>query len=112
MNGVHKTAIVCDKVKHGSNLRVGAFTYICNNVVIGSNVFIGQNVTFCNDKYPPSHGKWKEKKPTYVGDNVSIGSGSVILPSVVIGSNSIIGAGSVVTKNVKHDSIVKGSPAK
>ena len=35
-----------------------------------------------------------------------------ILPGIIIGENSIVGAGSVVTKNVKKNTIVAGNPAK
>ena len=96
----------------GKNCRVGSYTFICNNVIIGGNVFIGQHVSFVNDKYPPSNGNWKMEKPTQIEDNVSIGSGSIILPSVKIGKGARVGAGSVVTKDVKEKSIVKGNPAK
>jgi acetyltransferase-like isoleucine patch superfamily enzyme len=47
-----------------------------------------------------------------VKNGASIGSGSTILPNVIIGENAIIGAGSVVTKNVPHDTIAAGNPAK
>jgi maltose O-acetyltransferase len=46
-----------------------------------------------------------------VGNNVRIGSNATILP-VKIGNNAIIGAGSVVTKDVPENSIVKGNPAR
>jgi acetyltransferase-like isoleucine patch superfamily enzyme len=112
MNRIHNYAIVCDDVKLGKNVRIGAFSFICNNTIIKDNVFIGQNVSFCNDKYPPSHGAWKKEKPIIVEENVSIGSGSTILPSVRIGQGALIGAGSVVTKDVSAGRIVKGVPAK
>jgi len=41
-----------------------------------------------------------------------IGANSVIKEGIKIGSNSIIGAGSVVTSNVKSNSIIYGNPAK
>jgi carbonic anhydrase/acetyltransferase-like protein (isoleucine patch superfamily) len=46
------------------------------------------------------------------GDNVWIGSNSVILPGIKIGDNSVIGAGSVVTKDVPSFSVAAGNPAK
>ena len=46
-----------------------------------------------------------------IGDNVWIGSNSVILPGVCVESCSVIGAGSVVTKNVVSYSVVAGNPA-
>lgn len=47
-----------------------------------------------------------------IGDNVSIGPGSVILPKVIIHDNAVVGAGSVVTKDVHKNSLVLGIPAK
>lgn len=47
-----------------------------------------------------------------IGDDVWIGSNSVILSGVTIGRGSIIGAGSVVTMNIPNYSIVAGNPAR
>ena len=51
-------------------------------------------------------------KPVFIGDDVWIGTRSVILPGVKIGSHSIIGAGSIVTKDVPEWAIYAGNPAK
>ncbi len=50
--------------------------------------------------------------PVVVGDNVFVGSRSVILKGVNIGENSVIGAGSVVIKDVASDAIAAGCPAR
>ena len=50
--------------------------------------------------------------PIEVGNNVFIGSDSVILPGVRIGDNSIIGAGAVVTKDLPSGSVWGGVPAR
>ncbi len=50
--------------------------------------------------------------PIIVGDNVFIGSGTIILPGVTVGNNVVIGAGSVVVSNIPSDSIVAGVPAR
>jgi sugar O-acyltransferase (sialic acid O-acetyltransferase NeuD family) len=47
-----------------------------------------------------------------VGDNTLIGLNATILPGVKIGKNCIIGAGSVVTRDVYDNTILKGNPAK
>ncbi|MBU2996741.1 acyltransferase [Cellulophaga baltica] len=47
-----------------------------------------------------------------IGNNVFIGSNSIIMPGVVIDNNVIVAAGSVVTKSVPTNSIVAGNPAK
>ena len=39
-------------------------------------------------------------KSVHIGENVWVGTGTVIVQGVTIGKNSVIGAGSVVTKNI------------
>jgi len=109
---------ICDfawigpNVKIGKGCKVQAFAFIPENVVIGDNVFIGPHVVFTNDKHPPSHGAWKNTRPTIVEDGVSIGAGAVILPSVSIGKGAVIGAGAIVTKDVPDNATVMGVAAK
>lgn len=49
--------------------------------------------------------------PIIVGNNVSIGSSSIILKGVEIGENPVIGAGSAVTKKISANEIWAGNPA-
>lgn len=50
--------------------------------------------------------------PIKVGNNVWIGGGVNVMPGVTIGDNVVIGAGSVVTKDIKSNSVAVGSPCK
>ena len=53
----------------------------------------------------------KEKvKPIYIGENVWLGSRSVILKGVSIGKNSVIGLGTIVRQPVPENVIVIGNP--
>ena len=52
------------------------------------------------------------KGDTRIGNDVWIGYGATIMPSVNVGDGAIIGSMSVVTKDVEPYSIVAGSPAK
>ena len=47
-----------------------------------------------------------------IGNNVSIGSGAVVVGPITIGDNVIIGANSYVDKDVPSNVVVAGSPAK
>jgi acetyltransferase-like isoleucine patch superfamily enzyme len=53
-----------------------------------------------------------KNKKVIIGNDVWIGTKSMILPSVKIGDGAVVAAGSVVTKNVEPYSIVGGVPAK
>ena len=106
---------VQENVLIGDFSKIQSHTFICSNVKIGSNCFIGHGVMFINDEFKENLGPAKADKNlwknTKIEDNVSIGSGSVLLP-VTICSNTIIGAGSVVTKNIIKSGIYAGNPAK
>ncbi len=56
--------------------------------------------------------KCRVVKPIFIGNNVFIGTRSLILKGVSIGDNSVIGAGSVVTKSIPANCIAAGNPCK
>lgn len=47
-------------------------------------------------------------RDVYIGKNVFIGAGCVILPGTHIGDNCIIGAGTICSGNIPEDSVVVG----
>ena len=97
-----------------NNTKIQSHSFICEYVSVGKNCFIGHSVVFINDKFlenGPAKGNKKLWHKTKIGNNVSIGSNSTILP-VEISDNIIIGAGSVVTKNLKKEGFYIGNPAK
>lgn len=47
-----------------------------------------------------------------IGNNVDIGSNSVLLGAIKIGDNAVIGAGSVVLHDVAPGDVVAGNPAR
>jgi acetyltransferase-like isoleucine patch superfamily enzyme len=58
---------------------------------------------------PPSD---DDVRPITIGDNVWIGSRSIIFPGVTIGDGSVVSAASVVTNDVPPYTIVAGNPAR
>lgn len=96
----------------GAGTRVQSHTFICEGVSIGDRVFVGHNVTFINDRHPVANNPdWKLER-TWVEDDVSIGSGAVILGGLRLGEGCQIGAGAVVTHDVEPGALVMGVPAR
>lgn len=82
-------------------------------------VAIGDNVTFASQVAVLAHDGSTQKLIGYskvgkvtIGNNVFVGYGSIIMPSVVIGDGAVIGANSVVTRNVAPGMVAVGSPAR
>ena len=106
----------------GKNIHIGKGVFInacCKfqdqgGIYIGNNCLLGHNTIIAT----LNHGMLPEErgdmipKPVHIGNNVWIGSGSIILSGVTIGDNAVIGAGSVVTKDIPADMIAVGSPAR
>lgn len=80
---------------------------------------IGKNVTIAPDVRVLAHDGSSKNIMGYsvvglvnIGDNVFVGTKSVILPGVTIGDNVIIGAGSIVNKDIPSNVVVAGNPVK
>ncbi len=100
--------------KIGANTKVQSHAFICDLVNIGENCFISHGAMFINDTFNkggPAGGDKSKWKSTEIGNHVSIGTNSTILP-VKIADNVVIGAGSVVTKDILEPGIYAGNPAK
>ena len=54
----------------------------------------------------------KNKHETHIGDNVKIGSDTMLVAPVTVGDGAVTGAGRVVTKDVEGSTLVAGVPAK
>ena len=98
----------------GNNSKVQSHAFICELVRIGTDCFISHGVMFINDTFNtggPAGGDKNLWKPTSVGNHVSIGTNSTILPVRIV-DNVVIGAGSVVTKDILEPGIYAGNPAR
>ena len=90
--------------KIGKNSNLNHYCYIGDSL-IGMNVNIGAGVVTCNYD-------GKKKSKTIIGDDCFIGSGTMIIAPRNIGINVTTGAGSIITKDIEHNLIVVGNPAK
>ncbi len=90
----------------GKGFYIGHFgtVVIGDEVIIGDNVNVGINVVIGRT----SRGE-KKGSPT-IGDNVWIGSGSIIVGKISIGSNVLIAPNSYVNFDIPSNSILIGAP--
>ena len=103
--GVHMGNFGEVKDSHlGEGVKLGHFSYI-GNATIGADTNIGAGTITCN--YDGAN-----KHHTEIGEEVFIGSDTMLVAPLTIGDRARTGAGSVVTKNVKEDTLVVGMPAR
>lgn len=111
----------CD---YGKHIRVGKRFFANFNLVvldeayvtIGDDCFLGPNVsllTACHSTDPVERNTRREwAKPIVIGNNCWIGGSVTVLPGVTIGDNVTIGAGSVVLHDIPAGSVAVGNPAR
>jgi acetyltransferase-like isoleucine patch superfamily enzyme len=98
----------------GKYCKIQSHSFICEMTSLADHCFVGHGVMFINDDFKtgaPAKGDRTLWKATEIGNHVSIGSNSTILP-VKICDGCVIGAGSVVTKNLTQKGIYAGNPAR
>jgi len=81
----------------GKGSKVNHLSYI-GDTTIGNSTNIGAGTITCNYD-------GVKKNKTKIKNNVFIGSNSSLVAPVTINKNSTVGAGSVITKNVKKNSL-------
>ena len=106
----------------GNDTRIGH----ANTFTIGKEIRIGSHVLFANNvtvfdvsghpvdptkRFLGLPSEIDKVRPVVIGDNVWLGSSSIILPGVTIGDNSVVAAGSVVRDSVPPNTVVSGNPA-
>ena len=84
----------------GNGTKASHLSYI-GDAEVGENVNIGAGTITCNyDGF--------KKNPTYIEDNVFIGSDSILVAPVRIGKGAYTAAGSVITKDVPPGALAIG----
>ena len=120
--------VILRTLRSGAIIEIGADTGIsgasicaATKVIIGSQCLFGANVVITDTDFHAVKAKNRRYNnqhddigvaAVYIGNNVFLGAGVVVLKGVNIGDNSVVGAGSVVAKNVPANSIAAGNPMK
>lgn len=86
------------------------------HIYIGDRVMIGPNVTIATANHPFDIEQRRKglqyNRDVYIGENVWIGAGAIIVPGVHIGKNTVIGAGSIVTRDIPENVLAVGNPCR
>jgi len=92
------------KSKVGRGTKASHLTYL-GDATIGEDTNIGAGTVTCNYD-------GVRKNETHIGNNVKIGSDTMLVAPVTVGDRAVTGAGSVVTKDVEPGKLVVGAPAR
>ncbi len=88
----------------GPGTKMGHFSYI-GDATLGPNVNIGAGTVTCNYD-------GRRKHHTEIGEDVFIGSATMLVAPLKLGDGSRTGAGAVVTKDVPPNTLAVGVPAR
>ena len=100
-----------ENVEVGNNVGIAPFVHMWGGggIKIGDGVMIGAHTAITSQ----GHDHTKEclygtltQNPVVIEDGAMIGTHCIILPGVTIGKGAVVGAGSVITANVKPQTIV------
>ena len=121
---VNNTSIILDN--EDAEIKIGNKTSIAKaqivslepyKIEIGEDCMLSYDIEIRNTDSHKIYDKDTNKrinegKSVNIGNHVWLGMRAVILKGVNIGNNSIVAGGSIVTKDVKANTIVSGSPAR
>ena len=98
----------------GKRCKIQSHAFVCELVSIGDDCIVSHGAKFINDPFKiggPANRKRELWGETRIGNHVSIGTNSTIMP-VSRCDRVVIGAGSVVTKDITEPGIYAGNPAR
>ena len=88
----------------GKGSKASHLTYL-GDATIGEKTNIGAGTITCNYD-------GKNKHATVIGNNVKIGSDTMLVAPIKVGDGAVTGAGSVVTKDIAPNKLAVGAPAR
>ena len=120
--GYKFATIISPEARISKYSTIGEGSVIQAGVNVAANTHVGCFVklnTMCNIMHDDVIGDFVTVSPSAVTlgyvtikDRAFLGANCTILPKLTVGERAVIGAGSVVTRDVPADIVVKGNPAK
>ena len=106
-------------IKVGDDFFMGNFCHLASNLHVGDNVMFASFVACVGgdhkiDRISTTINKsgLDTLKTTYIGNDVWVGHGAIIIHGVRLGEGCVVAAGSVVTKDIPNYAIFGGNPAR
>lgn len=100
------------KMPLGGGVRIAQKAHL-DKSINPKGVHIGDRTWILNGAFIMAHDHCRSLCiDTYIGRDCVIGVNAIVMPGVKIGDEVVIGSGSVVTKDVPSHSIAVGNPAK
>jgi maltose O-acetyltransferase len=112
------------RCEYGTRISIGAGTFVNFDCVmldvapitIGTACQLATRVQLLTATHPidpePRRIGWESGEPIVIGDNVWLGGGVIVCPSVKIGDDTVVGAGAVVTRDLPAGVVAGGVPAR
>jgi len=100
------------EIHPGAKIGNGVFIDHGAGVVIGETCEIGDNVTIYQGVTLGGTGKDTGKRHPTICNDVTIGTGAIILGPITVGKGAKIGAGAIVLKDVPPGNTIVGEPAR
>lgn len=98
---------ISEKTKIGEGFYIGH----TGRIIINKRVTLGKNVNIATGVTIGQENRGKRKGCPKIGNEVWIGTNSVIVGNITIGNNVLIAPNSYVNSDIPSDSIVLGNPA-
>lgn len=97
-----------------SEVKIGEGFYIghCGRIIINPKVVLGKNINIATGVTIGQENRGKRKGCPKIGNDVWIGTNSVIVGNITVGNDVLIAPLTYVNFNVPDHSIVIGNPAK
>lgn len=96
-----------------SSAQIGHSFYVAHfgGIILNSKVVIGNNCNISQGVSIGVSGLNEFRGVPIIGDNVFIGSNSIVAGKITVGNNALIGSCSLVTSNVEENAVMLGVPA-